>query len=208
MPEPLHLADPEDDGEIVFSRFVSLLGVEPGPAATFRPEPLESLEDSWARWIEDWFVPHLAPAFVETFHCGSAARAGEIQAIDSLLDGALSESMRSASLEAARAFLQGKEEMRGNREWIRFAERVESGETPGHLPVVFALQSALYHLPLTPALSSYAWFEFRSRDGDGIPPAPKPEETETFATILPQVAVAVSRNFADRSGDPGTLRFP
>ena len=183
-----------------------MLGVTPERAATFAPAEGIPLSTAWNNWRETWFRPHLAPAFVESYLCGIASRIDEVQSVDSLLDPAIPEEMNERSRKAAKAFLEGKTEMQGNREWLRFAERIEAGETPGHISVVFALQSALFHLPLPSALSAYAWFEFRSREGKGIPPEATEEEKVVFASILPDVGVAVSGKSDDSGDGPGTLR--
>lgn len=206
MSDSIYLAEPGDEEEVSLSRFISLLGVTPGAAATFAPAEGIPLSRAWDNWRENWFRPHLAPAFVESYLCGIASRIDEVQSIDSLLDPAMPDEMAERSRAAAKAFLEGKTEMRGNREWLRYAERIETGETPGHVAIVFALQSALFHLPLPSALSAYSWFEFRSRAGKGIPPEATEEEKMVFATILPDVGVAVSGKSDDSGDGPGTLR--
>ena len=45
-------------------------------------------------------------------------------------------------------------------QWIRFEEKLENGETPGHLATLFAIQSALFNVPIFSALISYAYVEW------------------------------------------------
>lgn len=187
-----------------FEHFVSLLGIEPRVAATFRPalaaSPRNGLLSSWIRWKEELFLPLLAPAFRETFGLGIRGRARELGRLDNELDSVLPPETRKQSVKAASPFFEGKAGMKGHREWQMFESRVAAGDSPGHLPVAFALQCALYHVALVPALSSYAWFEFRSREGKGIPPPPTEEEIAVFSSILPDVPVAL----LGETGDSGT----
>lgn len=203
--DTLSSVDPDDEGS--FEHFVSLLGIEPRVAGTFRCIREASLAGAWQKWRETWFRPHLGPAFAAAFDCGIRSRTREIQAIDRDLDSILSPSLRERSREAALPFFTGKSEMQGNREWLQYRKLVEEGASPGHLPIAFALQSALYHLALLPALSSYAWFEFRSREGKGIPPAASESELVIFASILPDVPVAASGEKGDSFPGGSPLRI-
>lgn len=202
--DTLSLVD-SDHGES-FEHFVSLLGITPRISGTFSPSPSSDLAAEWGKWRETLFLPHLAPSVIEAFHCGIRSRTQELEDIDSKLDRILPEPIRKQSIKAASPFFEGKTEMQGNREWLRYQERVEGGDSPGHLSVAFALQCALYHVALIPTLSSYAWFEFRSREGNGIPPAPSKEEITIFASILPDVAVAMESEKGDPEGKGHSLR--
>lgn len=94
--------------------------------------------------------------------------------------------------------------MRANPGWERFSERIARADTPGHVTVVFALQSALYNLSLAPALTAYAWFEFQS----GLPKNDLSEgESDTiFASVLPHVPVALRGEKGDDTDGSGHLR--
>lgn len=203
--DTLFSVDPDHEGS--FEHFVSLLGIEPRVAGTFRCLRQSRLAAAWEKWREIWFRPSLGPAFAAAYECGIRSHTRELQAIDRSLDSVLSSSLRQRSREAALPFFTGKSEMQGNREWLHYQKLVEEGESPGHLPVAFALQSALYHLALFPALSSYAWFEFRSREGNGIPAPETESELAIFASILPDVPVAVASERGDSFPGGSPLRI-
>jgi len=203
MPDTIHIADPGETEGFSLAHFVSHLGVTPGETATFSCKKAEDLKSDWLLWQNSLFVPHLAPAFVDAYLCGREQRINEVQAIDTMLDAKLSEPVKKRSLAAAAAFLEGKVEMRANPGWKRFSERVEKGDTPGHVAVVFALQSALYNLSLAPALTAYAWYELQSGQ-----PKRKVSEDDfevIFASILPHVPVALRGEKGDAT-DGGHLR--
>jgi hypothetical protein len=206
MSDTPHLAEPGDEEGFALSRFISVLGIEPVHPGTFFPGKDAILAQAWESWTESTFLPIIAPAFIEVLQHGLASRIEEICGNDNELSRNLTDEMAVRSQKSAKTFLEGKSEMKGNREWVRYAGAVQSGATPGNLPVVFALQSALFHLPLASALSAYAWFEFQSRRGKGLPPKVTAEEKSIFAMILPQVAVAVKKNIDDSAGEFGSLR--
>lgn len=206
MADTFYFASETDADELDFASFVVLLGIVADSSATFAPSPAGRLGPAWTLWQENWFSPVLAPAFVEVFHAASQHRINEIQSIDLSLDSRLSPSIARKSTHAAKAFLDGKSEMKGHREWIRFAEKVERGESPGHLCVLFALQSVLFHLPLAPALTSYAWFEFQSRNGKCPFPEMTEEENVIFSSVLARIPLAVQKNREDLNGGSSQLR--
>ncbi len=204
MPDTLHLADPDDAGGFALARLISQLGVHPDSPATFVWDERGDLAAAWAIWLEKWFVPQLTGTFVEVYRCAAAFHLKEIEVADLRLDAALTEGLRTRSLKVARAFLGGKSEMRANREWQRFADRVAGGHSPGHTTTLFALQCALYHLPLGPALSAYAWFELESglpRSGYRDKPGSAEEVLAVFRSALPHVAVALQGDRDENGGE-------
>lgn len=204
MADTIHIADPDDGEGFSLAHFVSHLGVTPGEPATFLCEETDDLESAWTEWQDTWFVPHLAPAFTEAFLHGREQHTDEVQAADMALDNHLTDSVRDRSVAAATAFLEGKEEMRANPVWKRFSERIAENTTPGHVTVIFALQSALYNLSLAPALTAYAWFEFQSgRPKSGLDEA---EADRIFKSVIRHVPVALRGEKGDNSGDAGHLR--
>ena len=83
--------------------------------------------------------------------------------------------------------------------------RVEKGQSPGHVSVIFALQSALYHLPLASALSAYIWFEFQS----GLPRELSRESLSELSTVFEEALVHVAtavRESGGPTGGSGNLR--
>lgn len=205
MPDTLHIAEPGDFEEVSLARAISLLGVTPEVAATFLFDNRGDLPRAWQLWQNKWLAPHLAPNFVEAYECGSQFRINEVQAVDSLLDVNLTEQLRERSIAAGKPFLEGKDEMKGNKDWIKYVDRVEKGQSPGHVSVIFALQSALYHLPLASALSAYIWFEFQS----GLPKNLSRESLSELSTVFEEALVHVSTAVKENGGQEsssGNLR--
>jgi len=205
MSDALHIAEPGDTEEVSLARAIALLGVTPECAATFLFDDRGDLPNAWQIWQDEWLSPHLAPNFVEAYECGSQFRIDEVQAIDCMLDVNLTEQVRERSIAAGKPFLEGKAEMRGNKDWVKYSERVEKGQSPGHVSVIFALQSALYHLPLASALSAYIWFEFQS----GLPRELSRESLFELSTVFEEALVHVSTVVKENGGQssgPGNLR--
>ncbi|MEM7601560.1 MAG: hypothetical protein AAF357_09115 [Verrucomicrobiota bacterium] len=205
MSDTLYLAPEPDEDGLGLSRFISLLGIELKHRSTFSPAPGAPLDHAWSVWQETLFLPHFAPAFVQAFNATSTLQIDEAVKADLKIDAALPAAIRQSSLLAGRPFLEGKSEMRGHREWIRFAERVEQGQSPGHVCVLFAAQSALYHLPLPAAVSAFACFEFQARHAT-FPFKEMPEdEKQVFSTILKLIPLAVKDKSTENDAGDGTL---
>jgi len=196
MPDTPHIAGPSDPEGFSLANFITRLGVVPGPPATFLHDEGGEIAATWRLWRETWFTPHLAPAYVDA--C--------LEAVDHRLDAALTGPVAERSRAASAPFLEGKAEMRAHREWRRFAEAIERGDTPGHVAVVHALQSTLYRLPPASALAAYAWFEYQAGSGRRPSADAEPTDDPVFAEILPEVSVAVRGGNGDDEPDSGHLR--
>lgn len=196
-------------GETTRAIEIFLLGITASEPATFLPDKRGDLAAAWQIWIDEWFVPVLAPRFVEIHQFASNFQINEAADVDRDLDKKLSDSLRARSLKAAALFLEGKSDMKHHREWSRFSTKIENNQTPGHVLTLAALQTVLYHLGLIPALTAYAWFEFHSGlAGAGIKIAE--DQTDIFMQITPHLRLAVPKKFGDdesESGEAGgTLR--
>ena len=205
MQDTIYLAEGIDaHGETTRAIEISLLGVTPGEASTFLPDKECDLAAAWQEWIEQWFVPVLAPAFVAVHQFAEKFHLQETAAVDFDLDQKLPDFLRTRSLKAGALFLDGKSEMKHHPELLRFSQKIEKGETPGHALTLAALQTVLFHLGLIPALTSYAWFEFHSGlAGAGIKDAE--EKADVFIKIVPQLRLAVPAGICeDELGNDGT----
>jgi len=139
---------------------ISLLGVTPCTGVSFRPTQ-STLNDDWRNWCEKVFCTIIGPVFRETCQLAAELKLREIVELDLMLGQNLG-GVSAGLIKAARPFIEGKENMRGHREWRKYMLKIDSGEAPGHLPVVFALHSVLFRLPLTCALQAYAWLEWKA----------------------------------------------
>ncbi|MEM1442189.1 MAG: urease accessory UreF family protein [Verrucomicrobiota bacterium] len=205
MADTFYLAAESDADGFGLSQFISLLGIEPVTGGTFRPDPGAPLSHAWEVWQKTLFLPVFAPAFIKAFGAATSQRIEEVVACDRSLHQRLSGNLREWSTNSGRPFLEGKDEMRGHREWARYAEQVNLGDSPGHLCILFAVQSALYHLALPAALTAYASYEFRSQDATFPFPDMSEEENEAFSTVLPRIPLAVRSNANEDDGEDGIL---
>lgn len=138
---------------------VSLLGVTPTGKGSFRPA-IDRIGDDWAEWCDQRFAVGIGPIFRDVYHLGSQLKLREVVILDEVLAthlGVLSPDL----IEASQPFMEGKENMRGHREWRKYVLKIQAGEAPGHLPVIFALHSVLFRMPLACALQAYAWLEWK-----------------------------------------------
>ena len=115
---------------------------------------------AWSNWIEIWFEPVILPAFREIYEAAAAMKHREIADLDRGLSQLFTAEMTGHSTDAAQAFRGSKAEVRHMDPWVRFEKKLEAGETPGHLPTLFALQSALFNVPINSALISYGLAEW------------------------------------------------
>lgn len=159
-----------------------------GPGTFFPPERSGGLD--FAAAFEDWlstlFIPSLGPHFVSVHLATARMESDRIQRIDHEIDAYLSPVARQRSLDAARPYFEGRTEIRSQPQWVKFLQAAERGQTPGHLPTIFSLQAALFHLPLLPALTAYVNLEGANglaamADGDRW-------DLDRFAEIYPEGA--------------------
>ena len=148
----------DEQEEFARSVRVSLLGVTPEGMASFRPSP-ESLIGDWETWSETIFASTIGPFFRDSFELGSEFHLQELALLDATLGKEIPE-LSSDLMAASLPFIEGKTKIKGHPELGKYTRKIESGKAPGHLPVIFALHSVLYRLPLAGALFAYAWFEW------------------------------------------------
>lgn len=195
------IASGDDTDGLSLASLISRLGASPGGPATFFASK-DPAETAWVTWQKELFLPAIAPAFGELWHCAEQGRIAELAAADAFLDANLPEPARQHGREAAQTYSEGKTDLIHHRPWFQFVERVREKRSPGQVASFFALHCALFHLPLASSLLAYAWFEFQS----GLPSANRGwhlENLEMFDSIIPHLAVAVGgKRGQDSSGSP------
>lgn len=211
MPDTAPDLRPATPGELdglSLARLISRLGVDSCSPGLFLTGGSRSLALDWQDWVTNSLVPVLSPCFAAVHRLAGGIRPAEIAKLDRELDERLPPLPRSRSLEAAKAFLEGKSGMGGHREWSRYADLVAKGSTPGHLPVVFAVQTALFHLPLASSLAAYAWFELESGMPESLRDEPDSGRAalELFASTLPALQVAMRAEPDHLSGEAPNLK--
>lgn len=149
---------------------ISVMGVGGDGGGIFSPDYVkkqvsggsEDFKKQWLKWLRESFRDQMSAAFVKVYMASMEMRVESIVKLDNELDLLLSVIDNERSREAGKWFLEGKSEMQRAPQWQKYARYVDQGACPGHVVVVFALQAALYHLPLLHALTSYVYFEWRA----------------------------------------------
>ena len=130
---------------------------------TFQP-PLgaspQAWRQAWRAWLEGTLTLTLAPCLAAAAAHGEQGLARELQTLDLELDAGLDEAARTRSTAAGRRLLRRLANARGERWLDKFQAWAAENRTPAHFPVVFAGQSALFHLSRRLLLPSYAYWEW------------------------------------------------
>jgi len=116
-------------------------------------------------WFREIFLPHIAPAFARGHALALAGTAREVIAIDQALSAPL-PAFTGVLASAGRRLLAAQDPSRGDRVLRRYAAFTQDGTAPGHLPIVFALRAAAFHVPLRQALLAYVQTEAMAAFGD------------------------------------------
>lgn len=199
---PIYLARFNDTREASRAIGISLLGIDPSGPATFLADNGTDLSSCWKNWLADAFENRLGVPFTGIYMATGEMRNRRIAELDREIDSRLSPEERTRSLAAAAPFLEGTSEIRRLPQWTKFLEKVESGVTPGHVTSLFALRSAVFHLPLLPALISYLYFEWNSGAGRAAALEGQPLSPDRFQGEFPEGVEAAKRLFDTATGGP------
>ena len=168
---PIYLVDGEEaSGEMERAIGISVMGVGGDGGGIFSLQFDESQQSGdyqefkkqWSLWLHGLFRNQLSDVFVKVYLASAEMRMNRIAELDRELNRHLCDKQIEKSREAGRWFLEGKSEMKRAPQWQKYARYVEQEDCPGHVVTTFALQAALYHLPLLSALTSYVYFEWRA----------------------------------------------
>lgn len=192
---------------------ISVMGVSVTGGSIFSPTSREGRDPddfsefraSWLEFLEKSFRDQLGRVFVEVYTAATEMRIRRVTELDNELEQVLSAGEAQRSKATGHCFLEGKSAMQRAPQWQKYARSVERGESPAHVVTVFALQAALYHLPLLSALTAYVYFEWRS----GMEVFMEDEGQSTKKLSLQYLqqdypeCVKVVREVFERSGDGG-----
>ncbi len=174
MPSARPASEPQLFSEVAGPRdpeFARVLRTaDPGPALdgplTFLPPSAAAPADwlrAWNTWREGTLTAVLAPVLLEVVALAVRGCVREILAADRALDAALApDDARSRSVAAGRRLLARLAVSRGERSLSRFQQWAAAGEMPAHFPTIYAVQHALFHLPLRLLVPAYAYCEWSS----------------------------------------------
>jgi hypothetical protein len=114
-----------------------------------------NLGAGWQRWFESVFLPAIRPAFAGSHEAIRVGRYHEIVAINAELEKFLSAGEVCRALAAGRVAWQEiavPQRQKLDAEIFQSTSRIL-------LPTVFAIHTALFHLPNVQALQGYLWLE-------------------------------------------------
>lgn len=202
---PIYAADAADGREQLRADAIARLGAtdarEPGtflPPVSGAPATL-----AWRRWLAEPFEAWLGMAFIDIYRATGRMALDRVLELDREIDVRLEVAARERSRQAALPWLEGRTEVRRQPQWVKYLRAQETGATPGHLPTIFALQAALFHLPLLPTLTAYVIFE--GMNGRAAVDPKSRRDPEAFASRHPEAMETARRVFrsaaeADEAG--------
>ena len=153
-----------------------------GECLSFAPAAEAHFAGVWSIWIEQVFGAHLLDAMVAVMSLARADHSRDLLAVDARLAAQLPPEAVLRLRRAGHDMLRGMDGLRGSRPAQKLAAAAERGETPGLFPIVFALQSAIYNVPLRAALIAYGRLEWRAaRDAHG---GPRDEPDEASSALI------------------------
>lgn len=216
----LYAVDRDNDVEQQRADSIARLGATDAldPGTFFPPERQGKLDfgAAWNDWLEVEFENWLGERFIAIHLAAAHMQSDRIAEIDREIDTRLPEAARKRGRKAARPYLEGRSEVRRQPQWVKFLRAHETGEIPGQLTSIFALQSALFHLPLLPALTAYVTLEgangFAAMAGGKRLDSSEflaryPESAETARRVFRNGVTGLAGNSSDNDSDdtPGHL---
>ena len=145
--------------------------------------------EAWRAWLEGTLSLTLAPCLAAAAARAEHGLARELQTLDLELDAGLEETARVRSAAAGLRLLRRLANARGERWLDKFQVWAAEKRTPAHFPVLFAGQSALFHLSRRLLVPSYAYWEWCAAM-TARPPAggPRPVFARELAGLAPRTA--------------------
>ena len=179
--------------------FVRVLRIsDPGAALdgalTFAPPAggaAEAWLDAWREWREGPCTIAIGPALVAAAACARQGQAREIQELSAVLHAALDPLAAARSALAGARLLRRLGASRGERWLGKLQAGAAVGGQPVHFPVVYAAQSALFHLPLRQLVPGYAYWEWTAALAACPPAAGSPLDFSREAAALAATAQTI-----------------
>ena len=188
--------------------FLRILRIsDPGAALdgplTFAPQPGSTVDmwlGTWRAWRDEPFAASVGPAMVAAAGYAGQGKAREIQQLNASLHTALEPLAAARSALAGSRLLRRLSTSRGERWLGKLQAGTAAGGPSVHFALVYAAQSALFHLPLRQMLPGYAYWEWTAALA-ACPPAAKtrPAFLQEAASLGDVAAVILSsrENHAD-----------
>ena len=155
--------------------------------------------EAWRGWRDGPCAAVIAPALVAAADFARQGTARELQALNASLHAALEPTAAVRSALAGGRLLRRLGTSRGER-WVgKLQAGVAAGGQPIHLPIIYAAQSALFHLPLRQLIPSYAYWEWTAALAAHPPTTGSRPDFLREAAALGEMAAGIlsSRDHAD-----------
>ncbi len=120
----------------------------------------------WELWRDEVFQPVMVPAIHAAWGAASERDARAVVSVDKDFDGRLGPVSARSSRRAGGRLTALHHAPPGERAWMRYAESVKAGESPGHLVIMLAVRAAAFHLPPRAVMTACLFLELR---GGGRP---------------------------------------
>lgn len=114
-----------------------------------------ALLEEWREFVEGVFLPVLAPALLRAWRAAHQGDDEELAACDRALRDGLCAARAERSIAGGSILLERTRGAKFQAALGRYRGRVEGGESPGHLAVVWSAVAALFQLPPLDLLSEY-----------------------------------------------------
>lgn len=124
-------------------------------AATFAPTGAGTLEEDWAKWVQETFVTVLCPALFDLQAVADEQSLPGLLGREAVLSEALSAPARSRSLACGRQALLGQTPPQGAKLLERLRDTAVTEDNCGHLATIFALRGRIFHLPFLQVAGAY-----------------------------------------------------
>ena len=173
---------------------ISDLGVALDGPLTFAPpagSPAPAWLEAWRLWREGPCATTLGPAMVTAAEHAGQGKAREIQELNVALHAALAPPAAARSALAGARLLRRLGASRGERWLGKLRAGAAAGGLPIHFAVVYAAQSALFHLPLRQLVPGYAYWEWTAALAACPPVAGSPPDFRGEAAALGETAAAI-----------------
>ena len=145
---------------------------------------------AWRGWRDGTCATAIGPAMITAAEYAGQGKAREIQELNVTLHTALEPLAAARSALAGARLLRRLGTSRGER-WLGKLQAAAAGGLPVHFAIVYAAQSALFHLPLRQLVPAYAYWEWTAALSARPPVAGSPLAFLGEAAALGETAAGI-----------------
>lgn len=115
-------------------------------------------------WMQHTFLRLLYTPIKEAYHWTQKGGLREIIDLDQALHPTLAIDISERLIQEGRKLCLDNVPPRGERLLSRFKESIEQERVHGYFPILFAIRSAIFHVPFRQMLITYIFLEGKGRD--------------------------------------------